>query len=126
MISWPAAEGMRCVKPSSATEEPCGTWVRIASEREINSAMGIHAWSESILLTMGHGISVTIRQSFAGPSQQRLLLTVHSPAHQCFSRLQPFGTVEPWNCIVLCLVNFDMLASRFGVATSALRRKSTP
>src|SRR6476620_3062648 len=32
--SWPAAKGIRCVKPSSATLAPLATWVSIASRSE--------------------------------------------------------------------------------------------
>src|SRR3954452_23338563 len=40
MISWPAAKGMRWVKPSSATSEPSTTIASTASARVVSSAIG--------------------------------------------------------------------------------------
>src|SRR5688500_17890360 len=43
MTSWPAAKGMRCVKPSIAIVSPSRTWVAIASFSDRNSGRAISA-----------------------------------------------------------------------------------
>jgi len=48
MISWPAAKGMRCVNPSSASESPDRTKREIASDRERISAMSTALDSRTI------------------------------------------------------------------------------